>query len=92
MQALLTVHFRLEACTGCGRDSEDGLLITLTAPSGFLPHKKGHSRRRQIEPGHFSPPHMSKPLDPFSGVALLVGFSFVKLQAKEKVPLARPRL
>lgn len=66
VQALLTAHFRLEVCAGCGRDSEGGLLIPLTTPSGFLPHKKRHSRRRQIKPGCCSPPHMSRPLEPFS--------------------------
>lgn len=40
VRALLTILFRLEVYTGCGGDSKDGLLITLTAPSGFPPAKK----------------------------------------------------
>lgn len=83
VQALLTVHFRLEARTGCGRDSEDGLLITLTTPSGFSPHKKRHSRRRQIELGSYSPPHMSRPLDSFS-VAMAGWAQFCEAVRKEK--------
>lgn len=83
VQALLAVHFRLEVCTGCGRDSKDGLLITLTTPSGFLPHKKRHSRRRQIEPGSYSPPHMSRPLFPFS-VAMAGWAWFGEAVGKEK--------
>lgn len=83
VQALLAVHFRLEVCTGCGRDSKDGLLITLTTPSGFLPHKKRHSRRRLIEPGSYSPPHMSRPLFPFS-VAMAGWAWFGEAVGKEK--------
>ena len=40
MWALLTICFLLEVYTGCGGDSEDGLLIALTAPSSFPPKKK----------------------------------------------------
>lgn len=83
VQALLAVHFHLEVCTGCGRDSKDGLLITLTTPSGFLPHKKRHNRRRQIEPGSYSPPHMSRPLLPFS-VAMAGWAWFGEAVGKEK--------
>lgn len=64
--ALLTVCFRLEAYTGCGGDSEEGLLIALTAPSGFPPPKKRCGGRGQIEPGNYSPPHVGWPLVPFS--------------------------
>lgn len=35
LQALLTLPFHLEARTGWGRDSEDGLFIVGTAPSDF---------------------------------------------------------